>query len=265
MTKLEELLSYMKYYGDDLVIQQRQTAHRMRLVEAFDVRPGDTVLEVGCGQGDTSVVLADAVGEEGKIHAVDIAQKDYGAPINLGEATEYISLSPIGKRITFDFETDVTADSFTGTYDVAVLSHSLFYFSSLDELCAMFKKLRQLAGRICIADWDVYPDKPSQLAHAQAILIQGLYAQFNQTDANIRTAITKQSVQQLLQQTGWQMEGFQSVSGEDLDDVRWEISFAKELQLKELDPTFSAYIGLLEQTLKLGPVDSLNSFVLNGK
>lgn len=263
MSKQEELLSYMKFYGDDLVIQQRQTAHRMRLVEKFDIRLGDKVLEVGCGQGDTTVVLADAIGENGHVHAVDIAEKGYGAPVTVGEAAEYISRSPIGDRITFSFETDVTEDGFTGSYDVAVLSHSLFYFSSVDELANMLAKLRILAGRICVSDWDLQPASVSQLAHAQAILLQGLYARFNPTDANVRTIVTKKIVQDLFTETGWELISTESVPATELDDVRWEIATAKELTLDHLEPVFSSYIELMRQTTKLGAVESLNSFVMN--
>lgn len=262
MSKQEELLSYMKFYGDDLVIQQRQTAHRMRLVEKFDIRSGDSVLEVGCGQGDTTVVLADVVGKNGHVHAVDIAEKTYGAPVTVGEATEYISRSPIGNRITFSFETDVSEEEFTGSYDVAVLSHSLFYFSSVKELANMLAKLRMLAGRICVSDWDLEPSSFSQMAHAQAILLQGLYAHFNPTDANVRTIITKRIVQNIFTETGWELVSTDSVPAAELDDVRWEIATAKELKSNYLDPVFSSYIELMRQTLKLGPVESLNSFVM---
>ena len=40
---------------------EAQLRHRMALVEFWATHPGDRVLEVGCGQGDTTVVLADAV------------------------------------------------------------------------------------------------------------------------------------------------------------------------------------------------------------
>ena len=76
MTKLEELLSYMKLSETNHNIQLKQTRHRMQLIEAFNINPGDKVLEVGSGQGDTTVVLADAVGETGFVEAVDIAKSD---------------------------------------------------------------------------------------------------------------------------------------------------------------------------------------------
>lgn len=55
-----------------------QTAHRITINSYFDLRPGMKVLEVGCGQGDFTVVLAAAVGGSGHVTAVDPASLDYG-------------------------------------------------------------------------------------------------------------------------------------------------------------------------------------------
>ena len=60
-------------------IQHSQTAHRLKLLQHWQISTGSTILELGCGQGDCTTVLADAVGEHGKIVAVDPASLDYGA------------------------------------------------------------------------------------------------------------------------------------------------------------------------------------------
>lgn len=64
-----------------------QLQHRLELVAAFGIQKGMRVLEIGCGQGDTTVAIADAVGESGSVVAIDIASLDYGAPLTLGQAT----------------------------------------------------------------------------------------------------------------------------------------------------------------------------------
>jgi ubiquinone/menaquinone biosynthesis C-methylase UbiE len=55
-----------------------QMEHRRALVSFWDIQPGSRVLEIGCGQGDTTIVLADAVGEYGHVDAVDPGALDYG-------------------------------------------------------------------------------------------------------------------------------------------------------------------------------------------
>lgn len=56
-----------------------QMKERIQLVKRWGIRPGDHVLEIGCGQGDCTVVLAVAVGETGSVTAVDPADLSYGA------------------------------------------------------------------------------------------------------------------------------------------------------------------------------------------
>jgi predicted methyltransferase len=55
-----------------------QMDHRLDLISFWGISPGSRVLEIGCGQGDCTVVLADAVGESGHVDAVDPGAPDYG-------------------------------------------------------------------------------------------------------------------------------------------------------------------------------------------
>ena len=54
-------------------VQLTQTRYRAALVTGLGIPAGASVLEVGCGQGDMTAVLAEAVGPEGRVVAVDIA------------------------------------------------------------------------------------------------------------------------------------------------------------------------------------------------
>ena len=53
--------------------------HRINLVKFWGITPGSRVLEIGCGQGDCTTVLADAVGPDGHVDAVDPGAPDYGS------------------------------------------------------------------------------------------------------------------------------------------------------------------------------------------
>lgn len=52
--------------------------HRQRLIRLWNIPPGAKVLEIGPGQGDFTVVLADAVGPTGRVVGVDPAPLDQG-------------------------------------------------------------------------------------------------------------------------------------------------------------------------------------------
>lgn len=53
--------------------------HRINLTKFWGITPGSRVLEIGCGQGDCTTVLADAVGPDGHVDAVDPGAPDYGS------------------------------------------------------------------------------------------------------------------------------------------------------------------------------------------
>lgn len=63
----------------DLSIQLSQTQHRIDFLHQWKISKASKVLELGCGQGDCTAVLACAVDEEGRVVAVDPAELDYGA------------------------------------------------------------------------------------------------------------------------------------------------------------------------------------------
>lgn len=60
-------------------VQLHQTEHRLTLISKWNVDlQGAKVLELGCGQGDCTAVLAEAVGTAGHVTAVDPAALAYG-------------------------------------------------------------------------------------------------------------------------------------------------------------------------------------------
>lgn len=123
-------------------IQRRQTAHRLAIAEAWQVKPGEKILEIGCGQGDLSAVLADQVGSSGHVTGIDIASPDYGAPLTLGQAWNHLLAGPLGDRLTVHFNTNLSDDLgpiADQHFDRVVLAHSLWYFASANALALLFK------------------------------------------------------------------------------------------------------------------------------
>jgi predicted methyltransferase len=63
-------------------IQHSQTKHRLLLLRHWNIPTGSEILELGCGQGDCTTVLAHAVGEKRSIVAVNPAELDYGVSLS---------------------------------------------------------------------------------------------------------------------------------------------------------------------------------------
>ena len=140
-TQVQQFIKNYQLFEEDQV-QQIQLQHRFDLAKAFGVRKGMRILEIGCGQGDTTVVLADLVGEEGNIVAIDIAKGDYGSPLTLAQAHEKILASPLGSRISFHLETDFATFDPNETFDAIVFSHCSWYFHNQKQLAHYFVKAK---------------------------------------------------------------------------------------------------------------------------
>ena len=231
---IERVLSV--YYKDSITqsIMRAQSVHRLKLVDFWGIKEGDRVLEIGCGQGDTTVALGFAVGENGYVHALDAADESYGAPETIGKARKRIMNSELTKRVKMTFECDIMNDDITFSedeFDVAVLSHCLWYFKDYEVLEEILKKIRKCAKRICIAEWNPLIISTEQLAHLQAAEVQSVCESFSEeSDTNIRTMFYPDDIRAAVLAAGYRITDSTSIFSEDIYDAKWE-----------LDITLSAY------------------------
>lgn len=217
--------------------QRSQTRFRAGLVAGWEIRPGERVLEVGCGQGDMTAVLAAAVGEDGHVTAVDVADPSYGAPVTLGESAAFLRATPLGARIEFRFGVDVLTDTFPDdAFDHVVLSQCAWYFASLDQLRATVGRVRPWARRLCFAEWDLEPTAHGQLAHLLAVQIQGMVeAAGERGTGNVRTPFSRQTLLRVLAEAGWLAAAPRIVDATGMHDGAWEVAACREVVARRLD------------------------------
>ncbi|MFI7672939.1 class I SAM-dependent methyltransferase [Actinophytocola sp. NPDC049390] len=232
-------------------VQLVQTRFRAGLVEGWDPRPGDRVLEVGCGQGDMTAVLAAAVGERGHVTAVDLADPSYGAPVTLGESADILRATPLGGRIDFRFGFDVLAETFPDdAFDHVVLSQCSWYFADLDQLRATLTRVRPWARRLCFAEWDLAPAAHEQLAHLLAVQVQAVVeATGERGDGNVRTPFSRETLLRILDATGWRADEPRTVDTAGLHDAEWEIQLCREVVRERLHTVPSAVRDLVRSQL----------------
>lgn len=258
-------LSTYKLFQED-EIQQVQLQHRLDLVKAFGVKKGMSVIEIGCGQGDTTVALADAVGKDGKVIGLDIASRNYGSPLTLGQATDRIKKSGLGERVTFHFETDLATFEPNEVFDIAVLSHSSWYFKRPEDLLRYFEKLRKIAKRICFAEWDLDFTHISQRSHFCAASILALYSNFVNNDGNIQHLLHKKQIQALLEKADFHIEKQCAVNAMYLQDAQWEKSYANSIReaFVNTPPMIQSIVNSYYELMNTaaGHARSLNSFII---
>ncbi|MGG0662779.1 class I SAM-dependent methyltransferase [Viridibacillus arvi] len=273
---IEEIVDCMAIYGNDSTIQKIQTAHRLKLAQFWSIKKGMRVLEIGCGQGDTTAVLAHLVGEEGFVHGIDVAAADYGSPITLGEATRHLKASKLGAQIQINLATDVIVDEIDfpeQSFDIVVLSHCSWYFQSAEQLAAVLKKARKWGKTLCFAEWDARVTNIEQYPHFLAVLIQAQYEVFKETSiSNIRTLFTAEDIKKIIQQTGWKIQKENIIYSPELQDGEWEVDFtiqdyASELMAVDYIPEklvllLQSEILILKEAIQKNAIKSMSTYVL---
>lgn len=213
-------------------IQQVQDQHRQALIHCWNIPPASRVLEIGCGQGDTTRMLAKAVGSNGFVHAIDPAPGTYGAPTTLADARLKLLSEFPAENIKIDFETDVFSlpyDDEKAVFDYVVLSHCSWYFSSADLLLNTLIKARKYARKLRFAEWDTRINNLQQFAHYQAVMLQAYCNSFMEVkDSNIKTLFTYFDLLNILQRAGWTTRETTTIDSSYLQDGRWELMITLE-------------------------------------
>lgn len=170
-----------------------------------------------------------------------------GAPYTLGQAQGHISQGPLGSRITWiqqsplDYLSSLPQSppaSESRVFDVTVLAHSLWYFTSPSLILSTFRAIKQHSKRLVLAEWSLVATHPSAQPHVLATLTQAaLECRKSDSDSNVRTVLGPKRLTELALAAGWHLETETRVQpGEGLLDGQWEVdaclssSFEKEVE-----------------------------------
>ncbi|KAI8628629.1 S-adenosyl-L-methionine-dependent methyltransferase [Xylariaceae sp. FL1651] len=220
-------------------IEIAQVEHRIRLINLWNIEPGAHVLELGCGQGLTTAVLAESVGPSGHIDAVDPAALDYGAPFTLSQAQDYLSASPVGDRVSWHQATPQGLLTATDpVWDVAVLSHCIWYFDSEQALKEVLRGLKGRVKRLCIAEYALQATEKAAIPHVLAVLARGsLESCKAETEQNVRSPLSPSAIKSMAEKSDWMCTQESFVIPEvGLLDGSWEVgSVVRDRFLREVE------------------------------
>ncbi|OIW29108.1 S-adenosyl-L-methionine-dependent methyltransferase [Coniochaeta ligniaria NRRL 30616] len=201
--------------------------HRQRLVRFWGVTRGASVLEIGCGQGDCTVVLADAVGSEGTVVGIDPGADDYGTP-SLRAAHKHVKASVVGKQIEFvrsDAAGYLTSPTVLDRYDFIVLSHCVWYLAEPGLLTEIFE-LAYRYGRaptVLLAEYGSVTSVPAAIPHVlAAVAVNALESLLRAPSfRNIKCTATPRQMRDAAAKGGWVMSTSEFLEPEEAQRDGW--------------------------------------------
>jgi SAM-dependent methyltransferase len=129
---------------------------------AARLREGERVIDVGCGCGATTLELADAVGESGRVVAVDISE-----PM-LARASARAAQAGLAERIEFRLDDAQTAAFPGGGADVVFSRFGVMFFADPVAAFANLRAALRPGGRLAFVCWQAREKNPWMMVPAFA-------------------------------------------------------------------------------------------------
>lgn len=118
-------------------------------IKQFDLREGQQVADLGAGSGALSMAAARAVGEGGKVYALEVQRELLG---RIKSEAERNHLSNI-EIIWADVEKIGGTKLRDTAVDAAIVSNLLFQIEDKESFVKEIKRVLKPGGRVLIVDW----------------------------------------------------------------------------------------------------------------
>jgi ubiquinone/menaquinone biosynthesis C-methylase UbiE len=123
--------------------------------DIIGVRPGDTCVDFGSGTGTFAFPMADAVGDKGRVYAVDNSERMLGMITGKNPPPQLITVQADVMRTGLD----------DNLADICLLAFILHEVSGQDKLIGEACRLAKPGGRIVVLEWRADADMPMPPKH----------------------------------------------------------------------------------------------------
>ncbi len=118
-------------------------------IKELGVHDGMTVVDLGAGTGTYTMLLAERVGESGRVYAVEV-QKDF--LINIKNAASERGFKNV-EVVWGDIELHLGTKIKDGIADAVVISNVLFQTEDKAGLLREAKRILKIGGKLLLIDW----------------------------------------------------------------------------------------------------------------
>ncbi len=132
-----------RWTREQVVLDRAFASLTTHLLELASLRPGERVLDVGCGCGETTIAAADAVGPAGAVLGVDVS-----APM-LARTRERSA----GRPNVTSLEADASTHAFEPTFDVVLSQLGIMFFRDPVAAFANLRAALRPGGRLAFLCW----------------------------------------------------------------------------------------------------------------
>lgn len=139
-----------KWVGIGAAMEARLAAVEDLLLARAAPKPGEAVLEIGCGTGVTTARLAQAVGAAGHVVAIDVSRPMLAVARQRLEATPSVTL----------MEADASRAEFDRRFDLIASRFGVMFFGDPPAAFAHLRGTLAADGRLCCIAWAPVADNP---------------------------------------------------------------------------------------------------------